>query len=763
MATVTPFTPTNIVARALFNLDAFGYADFKLTGAVSVSVSDGFSFEQFMASGQQISGDIYTLPTPAIPSWTDEQLANITLITDTYADFINLAFSPVQNRSGLSPAEVGVLSDINISLIYRIDQSFSGLSSLGDDGIFGYPYARNDIVINVDGLGSQGLGNNYSLGSVTYGFHVLMHEFGHALGMAHPHNFFINGVPDLTTEYAALGSLGFDKLGFAINSPLDMDREYFSIMSYDDQIPSGTRNTFAQTPMILDVIALQSVYGEGHGSSGSGDDTITAGSSVGVGSYRTYFDTGGNDTINLANYASGAHLHMGTTIVGATHLVGVSMSTGDAAFMIDSGGSPSSLRWYYGEYENAEGSAAADTLIGNALNNLIHGGGGNDTLEGSLGNDTLAGGTGTDTARFAGARADYMLAPIATGWILSGPDGTDTLTGMEAALFSDQSVMLANPTGHSINANVITRGGQALPGVTAHMLYSATPAGNLFRFDGINVDTVNSSAGNVTPLLNADLVTTGNSAGGSFGLTFQAVAGASLQSFDLSSTFSADAGWIIGTDATAANSLGLGASKPGTPIAADTVIGTLNVPLPGSANDTAIIYLTGALLNESASPDRILSYTRSDMGATGHLSTLLPDANLAISLQRGTADYLSNGTTKPVTAADALDALKLSVGLAASAGNTWKELIAADINNDGRVTAADALEILKMSVGINTVQPSWVFVPEGAQANPGLGAMTRDTVAYNDDYRLASITGPATSSFTGILVGDVNNSWVIPV
>ena len=44
-------------------------------------------------------------------------------------------------------------------------------------------------------------------------------------------------------------------------------------------------------------------------------------------------------------------------------------------------------------------------------------------------------------------------------------------------------------------------------------------------------------------------------------------------------------------------------------------------------------------------------------------------------------------STKPITAADALDALKLSVGLQSSQGNTWKEFIAADINRDGRVTA----------------------------------------------------------------------------
>ena len=110
---------------------------------------------------------------------------------------------------------------------------------------------------------------------------------------------------------------------------------------------------------------------------------------------------------------------------------------------------------------------------------------------------------------------------------------------------------------------------------------------------------------------------------------------------------------------------------------------------------------------------------------------------------------------KPLTAADALDALKLSVGFAASRGSSWKELNAADMNHDGRVTAADALEILKTSVGVNTIQPSWVFVPNDSGINPDLGTMTRTTVTYKHDLNLSAITAPTSVTITGILVWDV--------
>ena len=39
VATYIPYTPTTVIAKAMFNFDAFGIADYKLTGTVNVSVS----------------------------------------------------------------------------------------------------------------------------------------------------------------------------------------------------------------------------------------------------------------------------------------------------------------------------------------------------------------------------------------------------------------------------------------------------------------------------------------------------------------------------------------------------------------------------------------------------------------------------------------------------------------------------------------------------------------------------------------------------
>src|ERR1700749_4389868 len=56
------------------------------------------------------------------------------------------------------------------------------------------------------------------------------------------------------------------------------------------------------------------------------------------------------------------------------------------------------------EFEDLEGSAFRDTLIGDGRPNQIDGGPGNDTLIGGGGHDTLDGGQGTDGCRGAPGR-----------------------------------------------------------------------------------------------------------------------------------------------------------------------------------------------------------------------------------------------------------------------------------------------------------------------------------------------------------------------
>jgi Ca2+-binding RTX toxin-like protein len=404
MSTYVSYTPGSAISRAMFNFDVYsGWQNFKTYGTVRVSVSDSFSYRDYLSpTYSNFYSALYIDGTSSGEvRWDADMLASVQEVLSIYNQFANLNLQWVGDfDSGVdgspNPEDVGLTrqSDINIAWIDRNDVGLAGISGANSDNLaFAYVGGAGDIFLNAWALVDTSLELN------TSSRQILMHELGHSLGLSHPHTRYANGVPTISTDYAATRYLGFDKLGFRTSSADDMYKEYFSIMSYDDTesfLPGDDTVFYAHTPMILDVIALQQAYGLGAGTHGSGNDVIEAGTA----GYRTYFDVGGTDTIDLSMYTSGAYLHMGTTITDAAYLVGVAMSSQDARSTISAAQSPANLRWFYGSYENALGGAADDWIIGNAFNNEIVGGAGADLLSGGDGSDTFrfnANANGIDT------------------------------------------------------------------------------------------------------------------------------------------------------------------------------------------------------------------------------------------------------------------------------------------------------------------------------------------------------------------------------
>ena len=130
--------------------------------------------------------------------------------------------------------------------------------------------------------------------------------------------------------------------------------------------------------------------------------------------------------------------------------------------------------------------------------------------------------------------------------------------------------------------------------------------------------------------------------------------------------------------------------------------------------------------------------------------------NLKVSVA-ASKEFSHADEAKIITSADALDALRMSVGLEPQAGLVSKvQFIAADFNRDGRVTSADALEILKYSVGLETQQQAeWVFI----DSNTDLNSVNKSSINYDNDivFQSASVLGAMDTM--GILIGDVNDSY----
>ncbi|MEK6735747.1 MAG: calcium-binding protein [Pseudomonadota bacterium] len=100
------------------------------------------------------------------------------------------------------------------------------------------------------------------------------------------------------------------------------------------------------------------------------------------------------------------------------------------------------------------GTDGPDDLIGTAEDDMILAAGGQDTLIGEAGNDVLNGGLGADTAIYSGSRASYSVSGTASGLSVSGPDGNDTLSGIERFRFADKNIAIDLDTGQAAGNTV---------------------------------------------------------------------------------------------------------------------------------------------------------------------------------------------------------------------------------------------------------------------------------------------------------------------
>ncbi|MBL8555073.1 MAG: matrixin family metalloprotease [Phenylobacterium sp.] len=242
---------------------------------------------------------------------------------------------------------------------------------------------------------------------------TFLHELGHALGLKHP----------------------FD----GARLPAEFDTTRYTVMSYTDFADSSLRwfeldggtlfaSTFTlqpSTPMLLDVIAIQGIYGAST-SEATGNDTYAIGQDDAF--MATLVDNGGIDTFDLRSHtrASRIDLTPGTYSSIALNPIASQIAYWQAAFpnfspsfIADYLNRPDTYTWTDNlattpqtVIENVLAGSGSDTILGNAANNSIAGNAGSDSVAGGAGADTITGGG-------AGAGGNY----------LRGDDGDDSLVG----------------------------------------------------------------------------------------------------------------------------------------------------------------------------------------------------------------------------------------------------------------------------------------------------------------------------------------------
>ncbi len=322
-------------------------------------------------------------------------------------------------------------------------------SGLGD--------AQSLVAINYE-LYDPGTGPNV-LVKGGYDYLTYIHELGHAVGLAHPHD---DGGG--STIFPGVGDPDGD--GNYSRGAYGMNQGIHTMMSYNDGWQTGPRGEspsvlygYQSGPMALDIAALQRMYGANM-SVRTGNDTYTLPTANKIGTYYScIWDAGGVDRIiggdhgniidlraatlanapggggyvSHANNGSGGFVHGGFTI--ANQVVIENATGGAGRDAIRGNGADNTLL----------GLGGQDRLNGGHGNDALHGGSGGDTLAGGAGNDRLVGGVGMDRLD-GGAGFDDIVFRAAAD---STGSGRDEVTGFSRS--EDEIVLTA------IDAN----GGQA--------------------------------------------------------------------------------------------------------------------------------------------------------------------------------------------------------------------------------------------------------------------------------------------------------------
>ena len=267
----------------------------------------------------------------------------------------------------------------------------------------------------------------------SFSFFTALHEIGHALGFKHP--FYESG------ELGAVLPASLNTRQYSVMSYTNQANDLFRTITYnaDGSLSLQTDQVNPETPMVLDIAAMQYLYGA-NTTYNTGDDVYSF--DIATPFYKTIWDAGGNDTISVGNFTENCVIDL---TPGNYSSIRITSAPIPAGYTVTAGTAPTydgagNLGIAYGAIiENAVGGSGNDTLIGNEADNTLDGGAGNDILSGGAGNDSLIGGTGSDSTIFFSGHSQNVIAYSSasdTYTLISLLDGINRVSGVEEFIFA---------------------------------------------------------------------------------------------------------------------------------------------------------------------------------------------------------------------------------------------------------------------------------------------------------------------------------------
>ncbi len=223
------------------------------------------------------------------PPWqTTIQYFGYSWLTSEHSAFVS-AFSAYSSICKLTFSESSANNTSANLGLWSIDDAT--MSELGDS-VLGVFLPPNGAISQVPGgfNWEQPTWSNLTPGGV--GYSTIIHELGHALGLAHPHD---GGGESDATKFPGVSS----PTDLGTNS---LNQQIFTIESYNqgwNLQPSGSTN-YGQsiTPMAFDIAALQTLYGINNTyHTGNNSYVLPTSNNIGTG-WSCIWDAGGIDTIN---------------------------------------------------------------------------------------------------------------------------------------------------------------------------------------------------------------------------------------------------------------------------------------------------------------------------------------------------------------------------------------------------------------------------------------------------------------------------------